>query len=90
MDVAKAAAALGVDEDIDVIPQEKKRKPKAVPKKPAGKIVRGKLTLDREVLRAQIKRVRLSNASAAVVPRGRGRLPGSLNKSTLARLQVAA
>jgi hypothetical protein len=82
MDVARAASALGQDSEVDVIPQMKKGPaPKA--KKPVAKATRGK-ALDREAIKAQIRRVSVSVAAA---PRGRGRPPGSLNKATLARLQ---
>jgi hypothetical protein len=86
MDIARAAAALGEDEDVDVIPQMTKKAPKAPNKKPTAKAVRGKVVLDREAIRAQIRRV---SVSVAPVTRGRGRPPGSLNKTTLARLQPA-
>jgi len=49
-----------------------KDKPKIVSKK-----------LDKEALRAQIKRVRIENTPAT--KKGRGRPPGSLNKATIAR-----
>ena len=39
--------------------------------------------LDKEALRAQIKRVRIENT--AVGKKGRGRPPGSLNKATIAK-----
>jgi hypothetical protein len=86
MDIARAAAALGEDSEVDVIPQVTKKGPKAAPKKAAAKAVRGKVVLDREAIRAQIRRVSVSVAPAT---RGRGRPPGSLNKATLARLQPA-
>ena len=86
MDVARAAAALGEDTEVDVIPQMTKKAPKATIKKPAAKAVRGKIALDREAIRSQIRRV---SVSVAPVPRGRGRPPGSLNKATLARRQAA-
>ncbi len=82
MDVARAASALGADDDVDVIPQVTKKGAKA-PKKPAARAVRGKVVIDREAIKAQIRRVSVSVAA----PRGRGRPPGSLNKATLARLQ---
>ena len=85
MDVARTAAALGEDSEVDVIPQVTKRKPRA-PKKPVVKAARGKIVIDREAIRSQIQRVRVSSAAA---PRGRGRPPGSLNKAPLARLQAA-
>ena len=85
MDVARAAAALGEDSDVDVIPQVTKRKPRA-PKKPVVKATRGNIVIDREAIRSQIQRVRVASA---VPPRGRGRPPGSLNKATHARLQPA-
>ena len=85
MDVARAASALG--EDVDVIPQVKKGPNAKAPKKPVAKAARGKVALDREAIKAQIRRV---SVSAAPAPRGRGRPPGSLNKATLARLQAAA
>jgi hypothetical protein len=85
MDVARAAVALGEDSEVDVIPQVKKApKAKAPPKKPVAKASRGKVVLDREAIKAQIRRV---SVSVAPVKRGRGRPPGSLNKATLARLQ---
>ena len=83
MDVARAASALGQDSEVDVIPQMKKGKAPKAPKKPAAKVTRGKVVLDREAIKAQIRRVSISVAA----PRGRGRPPGSLNKATLARLQ---
>ncbi len=86
MDIARAAAALGEDADVDVIPQMTKKAPRAPNKKPTAKAVRGKVVLDREAIRAQIRRV---SVSVAPVTRGRGRPPGSLNKATLARLQPA-
>ena len=86
MDIARAAAALGEDAEVDVIPQMTKKAPRAPIKKAAAKAVRGKVVLDREAIRAQIRRV---SVSVALATRGRGRPPGSLNKATLARLQPA-
>ena len=83
MDVARAASALGQDSEVDVIPQMKKGPAPKAPKKPVAKAARGKVVLDREAIKAQIRRVSISVAA----PRGRGRPPGSLNKTTLARLQ---
>ncbi len=85
MDVARAAAALREDAEVDVIPQFTKKGAKA-PKKPVAKAVRGRVVLDREAIKAQIRRVSVSVAA----PRGRGRRPGSLNKATLAKLQPVA
>jgi hypothetical protein len=79
MDIARAASALGEDKEVEVIPQVRKT-PKA-PKKPVAK--KGKVLMDRDAIKAQIRRVSISVAA----PRGRGRPPGSLNKATLARLQ---
>jgi hypothetical protein len=87
MDIARAAAVLGEDPEVDVIPQVTKKAPKVAIKKAGAKAVRGKVVLDREAIRSQIRRVSVSVAPAT---RGRGRPPGSLNKTTLARLQSAA
>jgi hypothetical protein len=87
MDIARAAAVLGEDAEVDVIPQVTKKAPKVAIKKAGAKAVRGKVVLDREAIRSQIRRVSVSVAPAT---RGRGRPPGSLNKTTLARLQSAA
>ena len=81
MDIARAASALGEDKEVDVIPQVKKFG--NTPKKKVAK--KGKVVLDRDAIKAQIRRVSISVAA----PRRRGRPPGGLNKATLARLQPA-
>jgi hypothetical protein len=91
--VRVAAAALGED-GADVIPMVKelrqKNKTARTQQKPSVKIDRGKIKIDREALRAQIKRIKLNTVAEEVVKRGRGRPAGSKNKETLARAMAAA
>ncbi len=49
------------------------------------KMVSGKIQIDKEALRSQIRRVKLSTEAPK---RGKGRPPGSLNKTTLAKQAV--
>ena len=68
-------------EDGDVVPQMTTAKGRVKNVKQKPKMVSGKIQIDREALRSQIRRVKLS----ADPKRGKGRPPGSLNKSTIAK-----
>jgi hypothetical protein len=84
--VRVAAAALGED-GADVIPMFKPlQKAKATRQRATSvKMSAGKITIDREALRAQIKRIKLNTVTEEVAKKARGRPVGSKNKATLAR-----
>ncbi len=80
------------EEGADVIPMVKELKKKTTIKSATSAIAkpkRGKVTIDREAIRSQIRRVRL-NSIPEEPKKKRGRPAGSLNKATLARSQAAA
>ena len=81
------------EEGADVIPMVKELKKKTTIKSATSAIAiakpkRGKVTIDREAIHSQIRRVRL-NSIPEEPKKKRGRPAGNLNKATLARSQAA-